>query len=188
VLPNCSHSSTLNGESQQDGGGPQLAPLVSKTGCKAYAMPSPRYFVQRLACCPCSFCFFLPTCLPCSRSCANCLLIRLRSQQDRAALSLCLSSFPSLSILPALFTPSAMLSRRYQCRRRSPRRIFSSELVRRVLTSTRRSSMALKSRNPFNPRPRRTTRMPWIYGRGKSTSLRPCSFSKRLTYLTLQTT
>jgi len=45
--------------------------------------------------------------------------------------------------------------------------------------------MALKSRNTFNPRQRRTTRVPWIYGMGKSTALGCCAFSKKPAYLTL---
>ena len=45
--------------------------------------------------------------------------------------------------------------------------------------------MALKSRNTFNPRQRRTTRVPWIYGMGKSTALGYCAFSKEPAHLTL---
>ena len=45
--------------------------------------------------------------------------------------------------------------------------------------------MALKSRNTFNPRQRRTTRARWIYGMGKFTALGFCAFPKKPAYLTL---
>ncbi len=63
-----------------------------------------------------------------------------------------------------------------RCRRRSPRRISSSELAKRVLTSTKRSSMAPQSRNISNRRPRKTTHGRWGYGMGRSTALGPGAF------------
>ena len=98
--------------------------------------------------------------------------------------SLSISSFPRLSLCArSSLRPHCSTCCR-QCRRRSPRRISSSELARRVLTSTKPSSMALQSRNPFNPRRRKTTYGRWTYGMGRSTALAPCPFLQKPIYLT----
>ena len=114
-----------------------------KTGSRNDAMPSPPSLRISLACCPGSFCFFLPTCLPCPRYFVKRLAVRFRCfcclQQDRTTLSFHIS----LPSPPFQFCPRNLLRLscslcRQQCRRRSPRRISSSEPMRRVLGSTRR--------------------------------------------------
>jgi len=52
--------STLDGEAQQDGGEPKLAPWGSKTGYKAYAVPSPPLFRIKAGLLPSFFLFLLP--------------------------------------------------------------------------------------------------------------------------------
>ena len=92
---------------------PELAPWGAKLDAKPTPCPSPRLFVQSLACCPRSVYFFLPTCLPCSGCCANHLAVRLLCCSQIIALkylgtlSLCLSSFRHL--LLTLFPSSRLL-------------------------------------------------------------------------------
>ena len=100
---------------------------------------------------------------------------------DSCTVSLLSVPSPSSGFAPRSLRRLNCSSRRLQCRRRSPRRISFSELGRRALTSTRRSSMALKSRSTSNPRPRRTTRGPWVYGMGRFTAFCPCAPSEKLT-------
>ena len=152
-------------------GGAKLDAELGTTLC-------PRRFLQSLACCPRSFCFFLPTCLLGSGCFANRLAVRLPCSQPDTALRYLHSPsfacvFPSSRLAPRSLRRPTYSSRRLQCRRRSPQKISSSEPARRALTSIRGSSMGLKSRSTSNRRPRRITRGAWVYGRGRFTALSP---------------
>ena len=140
VHPAGSTLSTLDGEPQQDGGRPELAPRGCKTGCRAYAMPSPRRFLQNLACCPRSFCFFLPTCLPRSGCFASHPAIRLVYSNPGIALrnlhslSLCLYLSHSPVSVDPLATPMP--------KKKSPEDFFrrarekGSEINKEIVNST----------------------------------------------------
>ena len=64
VHPASSNSLTLNGESQHDGGGPELAPWGAEWDAEPAPCPLPRYLRIKHRLLPLPFCFFLPTYLP----------------------------------------------------------------------------------------------------------------------------
>ena len=167
--------------------GARAGSLGCKTGSRDDAMPSPPTVAYKAL--PAALALCAPSSLPVYLIpvvLVNRLAVRFRClQQDRATLSFRVSlPSPLFQVCPRTSLRLSCSPSRQQCRRRSLRKISSSEPVRRVLGSTRRLSMALEFRNTFNPRQRRTTRAPWIYGMGKFTALGFCAFPKKPAYLT----
>ena len=127
---------------------------------------------------PSLFLFLPSTCLPDSYCFGTRLAVRLqcvfltfaRHPSTRRGQSLLFYLFFSSLFLPPRPNCSSCCR---QCRRRSPRRISSSELARRILTVTKPSSMALPSRNTLNPRLRKTTRGHWASEMGRFTAVAP---------------
>ena len=169
-------------------GGQSWLPGGAELDAETMPCPFPRHFLQSLACCPRSFCFcilpvyLVPIVSPLVPQYAFSAPSSLLPTQTYItwALSPCQSL---LFVLSSLYSHSSLCPNCsgccWICRRRSPRRISSSELARRVLTSTRPSSMALSSRNTLNPRLRKTTRGHWASGMGKFTALTPHDFRKK---------
>jgi len=181
VHPASSNASTLDGRTPAGWRGARAGSLGCKTGCEAYAMPSPPSFRTKPGLLP-SFVLFLPPYLS--------TVLSMLCQSSRSTPSLLLAHHRSTILGRTLFESLFLLRSRAhafplgrdcsiccrRCRRRSPRRISSSELARTVLTSTERLSMALQSRNTSNPRPRKTMREHWGYGTGRSITLGPVAF------------
>jgi len=115
VHPASSISSSLDGEPQQDGGEPELAPWGAKLDAKTTPCPLPRLLRIKPCLLPSLFLFrpsYLSTLVPlfCQSSRNTPCLLPARYSSTIPAYSLFVFLFlPSLLILPSLFTPSESL-------------------------------------------------------------------------------
>ena len=164
---------------------PQLAPWGCKTGCRAWYHTLPPVFPAKPSLLS-RFFLFLPPYLStvlwlvCQSSRSMPSLLLARHTSTISAQSLFCLRIPSSCFALCSLRHLNSSSRRLQCRRRSPRKISFSELVRRAQTLTRKSSMALKSRSTSKQRPRRIARGPWVNEMGRFTALGPCAPLKGL--------
>lgn len=162
--PAHSNPPTLDGESQQDGGEPELAPWGAKLAPEtppcalpptvAYKAWSAALALSVASSIPA---YLVPVALPVDSQCAFVAFSKIELHSPFVSHSL---TVPPLYFCPR---PSLRLScspNRQQCQRKSPPRTSSNELGRRVLESTRRLSMEPKCRNTSQTRLKRTTRVP----------------------------